>query len=249
MATSRPRAKKEHGWWPYWLPMTSFLLLAEVGEELPEAAEPALLVAKALVPGAFFLYFLRGGRFPELRGWRFSVGTTSLDVLVGLLGAVLWVGPFLLFPTLRPDSGGFDPEQLGAGAVGLTIALRFAGYALVTPFVEELFVRSWLLRFFEVIVRPGAFRGDFRNVPIAHFSRASCLVASVYFIFSHVRFEWGVMAVWTLLTMAWFYHRRHIVPLILVHAVTNGSILLFVWLSEGWVRDLHGQLGDLWFLV
>ena len=57
------------------------------------------------------------------------------------------------------------------------------------------------------------------------------------------------MAVWTLLTMAWFFHRRHIAPLILVHAVTNGAILLFVALSDGRVQDLGGQLVDLWFLV
>ena len=229
--------------------MVSFLLLIEVGVRLPEAAQPAMLIVKFLVPGSLILYFAAQGRYPELRGWKTSPGALCLDVIVGLLGAALWIGPFLVFPSLRPEPGGFDPEQLGAGSAWLALTLRFVGYALVTPFVEELFVRSWMLRFAEVNVKRGAYRGDFRKVPIAHFGWASCLLTSTYFIFSHQPFEWGVMAVWTLLTMAWFFHRRHIGPLILVHAVTNGAILLFVALSDGRVRDLGGQLVDLWFLV
>jgi len=229
--------------------MLSFLLLIEMGARLPEAAQPAMLVVKFLVPGSLILYFATQGRYPELRGWKTSPGALSLDVLVGLLGAALWIGPFLVFPSLRPEPGGFDVEQLGAGSEWLAVSLRFVGYALVTPFVEELFVRSWMLRFVEVNVKGGEYRGDFRKVPIAHFGWASCLITSAYFIFSHMPFEWGVMAAWTLLTMAWFYHRRHIGPLILVHAVTNGAILLFVALSDGGVRDLGGQVVDLWFLV
>ena len=46
------------------------------------------------------------------------------DVVVGLLGTVIWCGPFLLFPTLRPEEPGFDPEQLGASMVGVTLAVR-----------------------------------------------------------------------------------------------------------------------------
>lgn len=229
--------------------MVGFLLVGEVGGRFPDSAQPILLFVKVLVPGLLFLHFARKGLYPELRGWVFRPGATLLDVLVGLLGAVLWVGPFLLFPSLRPETDGFDPGQLGAGVVGLTVAVRFVGYACVTPFVEELFVRSWLLRFLEVLLKPGTFGGDFRRVPIAHFYWASWLITIAYFIFSHVPFEWGVMAAWTLLTMAWFYHRRHIVPLVLVHAVTNGAILLFVWLSDGHIRDAAGELVDLWFLV
>ncbi len=229
--------------------MLGFLLLAELDARLASDGRAVLLVGKLLLPGGLLLYFAYQGRYPELRGWKTSAGGTCLDVLVGLLGALLWVGPFILFPGMRPEEAGFDREQMGEGAVGLVMALRFAGYAGVTPFIEELFVRSWMLRFVEVSTGRGAFRGDFRKVPIAHFTWVSCLVTSAYFVFSHQPFEWGVMAVWTLLTMAWFYHRRHIAPLILVHAVTNGAILLFVWLSDGRLRDLGGHLVDLWFLV
>ena len=75
------------------------------------------------------------------------------------------------------------------------------------------------------------------------------VITTAYFVFSHVPWEWGVMLLWTLLTMAWLYHRKHIMSLVLVHAVTNGSILAFVALGSGHVRDIEGTLVDLWFFV
>ncbi len=232
-------ARRGHGWWPYWLPMASFLLLTEFGGRLPEAWMPAVLVLRVLVPGGFFLYFAWSGRYPELRAWRPTAGGIALDVLVGLLGAALWVVPFLVAPSLRPED--LESESLH----GFSLAVRFLGYAAVTPFVEELFVRSWMLRFADVFVD----RKDFRNVPIAHFSWTSFTIVTLYFVFSHAPFEWGVMLGWTLMTMAWFYHRKHIAPLVLAHAVTNGAILLFVALTDGRITDVTGAVVDLWFLV
>jgi len=86
-------------------------------------------------------------------------------------------------------------------------------------------------------------------VPIARFSWRSFLVVTLYFVMSHAPWEWGVMLVWALLTMAWFYHRRHIVPIIVAHATTNGAIFLFVVLSDARIRDAAGQPIDLWFLL
>jgi len=57
------------------------------------------------------------------------------------------------------------------------------------------------------------------------------------------------MLAWTLLTMAWFYWRRHIVPLIIVHAVTNGAIFAFVLLCDERFRDGQGSPIGLWFLL
>ena len=50
------------------------------------------------------------------------------------------------------------------------------------------------------------------------------------------------MSVWAVGTMLWFYHRKHIMSLVLVHAVTNGSILAFAVLGPllGWQADRAG---------
>jgi CAAX prenyl protease-like protein len=225
--------------------MLAFLALVEVGRRAPDSAAGALLALRVVVPGALIAWYAARGSYPELRGLR-ADARLLLDVAVGLLGAALWIGPFLLVDSLRPEEGGFDPNlAFGAGGTALALALRGVGYALVTPFVEELFVRSWLIRYADVFDT----RRDFRDVPIARFTWRSFLVVVVYFVFTHATWEWGVMLAWTLLTMAWFYHRGHLLPLVLVHAVTNGAIFAFVLLCDGRFRDASGNPIALWFLL
>ena len=232
-------------WGPYWLPMLAFLALVTFGGSAPEAAAPWMLALRVLVPGGLFLWFLSQGRYPELRGYPGRPAAVVLDVGIGLLGAIVWVVPFVLFAPLRPDESGFDAQLLGPSLVWLTVATRAAGYALVTPFIEELFVRSWLMRYIDVFDR----QQDFRRVPIARFTWRSFIVVTLYFVFSHQQWEWGVMFAWTLLTMAWFYHRRHLAPIILAHAVTNGAVLVFVLLSDGRFVGADGRPIPFWFLL
>jgi CAAX prenyl protease-like protein len=232
-------------WGPYWLPMFAFLLLATLVNYVPPGAAPWMLILRVAVPGGIFLWYASRGRYPELRGYPATPVSVALDVGVGLLGAALWLVPFLLFANMRPNQPGFDPEQFGASQVWLALAVRAIGYAAVTPFIEELFVRSWLMRYIDVCTT----KRDFRRVPIARFSWPSFLGVTAYFVFSHHSWEWGVMFAWTLLTMAWFYHRKHLAPLILAHAVTNGAIFLFVVLFDGRLRGPDGQPIALWFFL
>jgi CAAX prenyl protease-like protein len=227
------------------VPFFGFLLLLAIGGNLPDTAQPAWLWVKVAVPGALFLGFAARGAYPELRGFRATPGGLALDVAVGLTGAAIWVTPYLVFDTLRPEPGGFDAQILGPGREWLAIGVRAVGYALVTPFVEELFMRSWLLRYLEVFDK----RADFRDVPIAHFSWRSFLIVVAFFLGSHLPWEWWVMSVWAVGTMLWFYHRKHIVPLIVVHGVTNAAILAFAVWGDGRFTDDSGSPISLWFFV
>jgi len=235
---------RSSGWAPYWAPYVSFLLLVELSGRVAEPFAPVFFVLRVIGPLGLFSYFLLRSDYPELRGARWGVWTLA-DVAVGLAGAVLWVAPFLLFDALRPGEPGFDLGQLGPGGEWFVQVLRAIGYVGVTPFVEELFVRSWLLRYVDVAET----RKPFRSVPIARFSWRSFVIVTFWFVFSHAPFEWGVMLGWTLLTMAWFYRRKHIAPLVLVHAVTNGAIFAFVLCFDGVFRDASGAPISLWFFL
>ena len=152
MAESGQRAGQQgrsSGWAPYWAPMVSFLLVVELSGRVPDQFAPIFLVLRVAAPLGFFAYFLRRGAYPELAGARWGAWALA-DVAVGLLGAALWIAPFLLWDALRPDEPGFDIELLGPRRRVVHPTLRFIGYAGVTPFVEELFVRSWLLRYVDV---------------------------------------------------------------------------------------------------
>ncbi len=223
-----------HGWWAYLAPYGLFLILVEIGRRLPEAVAPWMLPVKVGLPAAILLYFVLRGDLPELRGYR-PGWRVWLDIAFGVFIAALWLGPFLLFDSLPrgAEADAFDPSQLGESLRQETLALRLLGFALVTPFVEELFVRSFLIRLVDVVDKGG----DFRDVPIARFSWRSFLVTSVWFTFTHVGWEWIVAAPTGVLLNLWLYHRRHIGAPIVAHAAANASIWLVVALGPGdlWV--------------
>lgn len=222
---NRSKHRQGHGWWPYLAPYGLFLILVEIGRRLPESIAPWMLPVKVAVPAATLLYFALRGDFPELRGYR-PGWRVLLDVLCGVFIAALWIGPFLLFDSLpRGDTAeAFDPNQLGASLRHETLALRLLGFAVVTPFVEELFVRSFLIRLVDV-VDEGT---DFRDVPMARFRWRSFLVTSVWFTFTHVDWEWIVAAPTGVLFNLWLYRRGHIGATIVAHAAANASIWLVV---------------------
>jgi CAAX prenyl protease-like protein len=230
-----------HGWLPYWIPYCGFLLIVQFG-----AVTPYLLPLRVVVPLGFLLYFARRGKYPELSGFRWDT-RIALDVLVGVGSAAIWITPFLLVPTLRPaPETVFDPHAFGASLAWLTWLFRLTGFAVVTPFMEELFVRSWLQRFVESIGRQGT---DFLDLPIAQVTLRSFLVVVLWFVFSHARHEWPVAAVWIVVTQIWFYHRKHLVPMVVTHAASNFSIFLFVVFANGKMRDALGNTISLWFFL
>jgi CAAX prenyl protease-like protein len=229
---AKPRT--DHGWWPYLGPYGLFLILVEIENRAPASLAPWLLLLRVGLPGAWLLRFALRGALPELRGYRPRAAQLAQDVLFGVLIAALWMGPFLLFPFLeRPaPSEGFDAGLFGPGRESLALALRLVGFAGVTPFMEELFVRSFLIRLVDVI------DGDmnFRRIPIGRFTWRSFLVTVVWFTFTHVPWEWGVAALAGVLFNLWLYRRRHIGAVIVSHAAANASIWLAVVLGPESLR-------------
>jgi CAAX prenyl protease-like protein len=242
-----PRAQQKSevgGWTPYWAPYFAFLLIVVVSTRLSPPFAAVSLVLRIAVPLGLLVYYGLRGAYPELRDARWGAWALA-DVAVGLAGAALWIAPFLMFDSLRPHERGFDTGWLGPGGEWLTLTLRAIGYACVTPFVEELFVRSWLIRYIEV----ASSRRSFRSVPIARFTWPSFTVVMICFVITHQTWEWGVMIAWSLLTMAWFYYRKHLAPIVLVHAVTNAAIFAFVVAFERVFRDASGAPISLWFFL
>ena len=237
--------RRDHGWGAYFLPLVSFMLAIELGRKLPDGFEPFVLPLQVAAPLGFLVFYYRRGHYPELRRYPFGAAGIALDFAVGLAGAALWMAPYLFFASLRPDDAGFDPNQWGASLAPLVLIVRGVGYGLVTPFMEELFVRSWLIRYIDVCNKPG----DFRNVPIGRFRWPSFLVVVLYFTFSHVPWEWPVAVVWIVLTTLWLYYRKNLMSLVIVHAGSNLGILAFVILQSGKWLDEEGNPLSLWFFL
>ena len=233
-AKHRPTMRQIPDWLPYFAPMIAFALVLQAGEYLPPSAALASMTMRVLVPLAVFVYFLRLGSYPELKGFSLT-GWNLADVAVGLGVAALWMTPYLLWPNLRPDdpSDAFNPAAAGEGLRTAMLALRFAGFVLVTPFIEELLVRSYLLREAEV------YNSDqsFRSIPVGTFAWTGFLVTVVWFTFTHVQWEWPVAAATGVIYNLWLYQRRHIGALILTHAVTNAALFAAVLWADRTGRD------------
>ncbi len=213
------------GVWPYLAPYLALLGLAELGRWLPGAEAP-LLAARVILPAALLLLAWRSGALPELQGLRQSARLR--DVGFGLAIAALWLAPYLLWPAL-PRGEPFDPERLGPDGRTAWIALRVAGFVLVSPLVEELFVRSFLHRVAEAWPDWPAFGA--RNLAQPH-ARAF-VVTTLWFTLSHVPWEWWVALPTGALLNLWFYRRGRLGSVWLAHAVANAAIAALVVFGPG----------------
>jgi CAAX prenyl protease-like protein len=207
---------------PYLAPYGAFLALVELRSHLPELAAP-LFVLRVVVPATLLAWFWRRGAFAELRGYAAGAATLA-DVAAGVAIAALWVGPYLLWPSLTRGEA-FDATLLGERAA--TLAMRLLGFALVTPLMEELFVRSFLHRFAPVLARGG----DFRAEPIARFGWVAFTTTVLWFTFTHAPWEWPVAFATGAAFNAWLYWRRHLVACVIAHAAANATIWALVVLG------------------
>jgi CAAX prenyl protease-like protein len=241
-----PGRREGHGWGAYWLPYLAFMLVISVGDQLPDGLRVYVLPFQVAAPLAFLLFYWHRGHYPELRGYPFGLKGFATDFGVGIAGAALWMAPYLWFDSMRPDDEpGFDPTLWGTALVPLALFVRAVGYGIVTPFMEELFVRSWLVRYVDVCDK----RDDFRDIPIGRFRWRSFAVVVIWFAFSHVVWERPVAIAWVVLTMLWFYYRKNLMSLVITHAGSNLGILAFVVLQNGRWLDADGNPIGLWFFV
>jgi len=246
-ATARS-GRADSGWPAYVVPYLAFLVITEVQGKPFGEGSLLLWLLRVAVPAALLVTYFRRGDFPELRGFRPTVLGVGSDVLLGIGIALLWIVPYETGWLTKPDpTTRFDPDQLGASLREVVLGLRFVGFAAVTPFVEELFVRSFLIRAAELvrISRRGVdvdFETDFRDLPVARFAWQGFLVTVVLFTFSHLGWQWPVAFVTGVVWNLWLYHRGHIAALVISHATANATIFALTVFGSGLFGDLWYQL-------
>lgn len=151
---------------------------------------------------------------PQRRG--LGPGAAVLAVVIGVVVLVLWVSLNASWMIVgSPD--GFNPTT-GGQVDWLMVAVRIAGAALVVPVMEELFWRSFLMRWID--------SDHFQLLDPAQISLKSFVIGVVLFGFEHNLWLAGIVAgaAYSLLYMK----QRSLWSAILAHAVTNG--LLGVWI-------------------
>ena len=177
---------------------------------------------KVLLVGAVLWWFRRSyvelGPFSamSLRYWLAAVS-------VGAAVFVLWInldhGWFVF-----GSSSGFNPMD-SANAIDWRLALpRLLGAALVVPLMEELFWRSFLMRWID--------RQDFPALKPAKVSLRALLIASVLFGFEHHLWFAGILGG---LAYGGLYMRaNNLWAPVVAHGVTNGLLGIWVLRTGNW---------------
>jgi CAAX prenyl protease-like protein len=155
-----------------------------------------------------------------------TLASVALAVVVGLGVAVAWVGLDGLYPEI-PGLGrraAFDPGRLQPPARFAFLAVRLCGLVVLVPLIEELFYRSFLMRW---VVDP-----VYTRVPIGKVTPVGLGVTSLVFAGSHP--EW-LPALLTGLAWAWLLARTKCVSAcVLSHAAANLALGLYVLRTGAW---------------
>lgn len=172
-----------------------------------------------------FLLYKFLGNYQELRLqdlWQLR--NTISVVVLGLLTFAIWISADWVV-TLTPPPAGFNPTLLSTGMARVVMtAFRLAGAVLVVPLMEELFWRSFLLRYLVDT--------EFETIPIGCFTWSSFLISTILFGLEHHFFLAGMIAgaVYNVIV----YKTKSIVQCVLAHAITNLALACYVLYTGKW---------------
>ena len=146
-----------------------------------------------------------------------------IAVLSGIAVFFIWIFAEGRYPQIGYSE--FNPYAFKKGSgVYFAIAFRLIGAALVVPLMEELFWRSFALRF---VIKP-----DFKSISLGHFSWFSFIFVSIVFGFEHHRWLVGIVA--GMVYAGLLYRRKNLFDSIVSHSVTNFLLGIYVLATQQW---------------
>jgi CAAX prenyl protease-like protein len=191
----------------------------------PTAEWYAIAYAAKIAVVVALLWVCRG-IFRDLRPLP-SPTSAALAVVIGLGVIVAWIGLDGRYPVvsmLQGKRAEFDPHALAPGARYAFLAIRMLGLVVIVPLIEELFYRSFLMRW---LVDP-----DLSRVPIGKVTPMGLGVTSVVFALSHP--EW-LPALLTGLVWGWLVGRtKSVSACVLSHATANLALGVYVLWNHAW---------------
>ena len=198
-------------------------LVAQSQLGLSPQTEAWLVIDRALAVGVLLAFFWP--RYTELRaGPRLTLRQVALCVAVGVAAFVAWIALDVGWASWGVPRAGFTPLH-DDGSIDWGLAgLRLIGLAAVVPLVEELFWRSFLMRWLD--------RRDFLSLPARDVSRIALCLSAVLFATEHSLWLAGLIAG---LAYAGLYIRtNNLWAPILAHTVTNATLGFWILATGSW---------------
>ena len=205
----------------YWVPMILFGALTMLESYVPVSYYPIAYILKAIAVTASLVVFRR-----PLAEIHVSAGVIVPSVIVGLVVCVLWVAVDRAVP--YPHLGtrvAFDPTPLReSGWWAPFLVTRLFGLALMVPVMEEIFWRSFLLRYLT--------QTDFRALPMGTFSASALGIMVAASALAHP--EWLVAVIASLAYALWLRQTRSLFGAIVAHGTTNAALGGYVLYTGSW---------------
>jgi CAAX prenyl protease-like protein len=198
--------------------------LAHWLSQFPGADARWLYAVRVAVTAAILLWFWRD--YHELRGHAGAglLQHVALATSGGVLVFALWILPYPAWAVLQGGGQGFTPVFAdGSMDWGLAI-IRLCGVVLVVPVMEELFFRSFLMRWLE--------NRHFMAQDPAQVSAFAFMATAVLFAVEHQLWLAGLLA--GLIYGGLYCWTRRLWVSVLAHAVTNGLLGLWVIHARAW---------------
>ena len=157
---------------------------------------------------------------PGLGGWVLAIG-------LGFALAALWVGLDGHYPPIGGlgKRTGFDPHTLPRPGRMPFLVVRLVGLVALVPLVEELFWRSFLMRWL--------IDQDFKKVPIGRVTPVAAAVTTALFVSAHPA-EW-LPALVCGLSWAWLLHRtKSVAACVVSHMAANLGLGIYILSTRDW---------------
>ncbi len=156
-----------------------------------------------------------------------SASGIAFSLLVAIVTLLVWIAPQEFF-SAAPRLDGFNALVFrGNPAMHYTsLVFRFMRLVVVIPFIEEIFWRGFLLRYF--------IRDDFENIPVGSFSWLSFGVVTAGFCIEHQQADWPAALVAGALFNLVAIRTRSLSACVLAHAATNLLLGIYIMRTGQW---------------
>ncbi|SRR5258708_2668663 len=206
-------------------PFVVFVVWLAIDKSLP-IANPGKEFVRDTVLVASILFFSRNVFPTTAPHWLPSIA-------LGLAVCALWIAPDALIAGWRNSSlfqnsvtGKITTSIPPSELTPVMLVLRTARAALIVPVLEELFWRGWLPRWIQDT--------RFDRIPLGQYTPLAFWATAVLFAAEHGPF-WEVGLLCGVIYNWWMRRTRSLGDLILVHAVTNLALSLYVIGTGRWM--------------
>ena len=215
--TSEPEDGR--AWIGYVAPMALFMVLSMF--EGDPGRYVWIYILKVVVVSLSLIVFRK-----TLRDYRFEWRVLLPAILVGLFVFVEWIWISPHTPQLPFGKRvAFDPLALSEPQRALFLSFRLFGLAVMVPVMEELFWRSFLIRYITT--------EKFQSIPPYAFSWGAFAAVTGAFALAHP--EWLAAIICAVAYGLLLRQSKSLFACCLAHAVTNLTLGLYVLTTHNWL--------------